>query len=549
MSENQKKNLFRKESLDRLSSPERLDELMQVVSPKDWLPLAALGGLVLIGFGWSIFGRIPITVNGQGVLLRSRQVVEIQSPISGQLQQLKVKVGDCVKKDNGDDINDPQEILAIIEPLELKQKQQLEMAKLQELQKQDLQATAIAQQRTQLEKAELQQQKLSLQQRLKDTQSLTPLLKEESSISIEQQRENLRKQLENTQTLTPILRNKKREAIQQQRISLQQRLQDAKARAPVLQERLKRRQELLKEGAIAADQVLEAEQQYKESLQTVSEIETQLKQLDVDETQAEQTYLDNLNKISEIQVQLKQLDVQKTEAEQKYLENINKISDIQSQLKELDTKEKTSEQQNLENTNNRKNETLTVEQEIKRLEQQIKANSTIKSQFTGCILELTISDGQVVNPGTRIGSIQIQEPNQPLLAVTYFPVKDGKQIKPGMPLQITPATVKRERFGGIVGVVISVSPFPVTKQGAASTIGNPELVESLMYQSKESQIEVWAKLTENTSNFSGYQWSSSKGPPDLEISAGTTTTVQVTIEKRAPIQFVLPFLREWSGIK
>lgn len=549
MSENQKKNIFRKESLDRLSSPERLDELMQVVTPKDWLPLVGLGGLVLIGLGWSIFGRIPITVNGQGVLLRSRQVVEMQSPISGQLKQLKVKVGDCVKKDNGDDVNDPEEILAIIDPLELKQKQQLEIAKLQELEKQDLQSTAIAQQRTQLENAELQQQRSSLQQRLKDTESLTPLLKKESSISIEQQRENLRQQLKNTQTLTPVLRNKRRDAIQQQRSSLQQRLQDAKARAPVLQERLNRRQELLKEGAIASDQVLEAEQQYKESLQTVSEIETQLKQLDVDESQAEQTYLDNLNKVSEIQAQLKQLDVQKTEAEQKYLENINRISEIQSQLKEIDTKAKTSEQQNLENNNNRKNQLLTVRQEIQGLEQQIKANSTIKSQFTGCILELTISDGQVVNPGTRIGSIQVQDPNQPLLAVNYFPVKDGKQIKPGMSIQITPSTVKRERFGGIVGNVVSVSPFPVTKQGAASTIGNSELVEILMSQSKEAQIEVWAKLTENPANFSGYQWSSSKGPPDLTISAGTTTTVQVTVEQRAPIQFVLPFLREWSGIK
>jgi len=29
------------ESLERLSSPERLDQLMQVVSPKSWLPLWA----------------------------------------------------------------------------------------------------------------------------------------------------------------------------------------------------------------------------------------------------------------------------------------------------------------------------------------------------------------------------------------------------------------------------------------------------------------------------------------------------------------------------
>ncbi|HEY9851559.1 MAG TPA: NHLP bacteriocin system secretion protein [Leptolyngbyaceae cyanobacterium] len=544
----QKRSIFRQKSLDRLSSPERLDEIMEVIGPKDWLPLVGLGGLVLVGLIWSIFGRIPLTVSGQGVLLRSRQVVEIQSPISGQLKKLNVKVGDCVKKDNDDNINNPEEVLAIIDPIELKQKYQLELAKLAELKNQDRDTTTIAQQRTQLEQAELQQQKISLEQRLKDTQSLIPLLKEESSISIQKQRESLLTRLQDLQTLTPLLRQKRNSAIQQQRASLQQRLKDAQARAPVLQERLKRRQELLKAGAIASDQVLEADQQYTDSLQRISEVETQLKQLDLDEAQAEQTYLDNLSKISELQVQLKQLDVQQTEAEQKYLENVNRISEIQSQLKELNTKQKTSEQQNLESANTRKNQILAVEQEIKRLDRQIIINSTIKSQLTGCILELTVTDGQVVNPGTRIGSIQVQELNQPLLALTYFPVKDGKQIKPGMSMQITPSTVKRERFGGIVGTVVSVSPFPVTKQGAASTIGNPELVESLMSQSKDSQIEVWAQLRENPANFNGYEWSSSKGPSDLSISAGTTTIVQVTVEQRAPIEFVLPFLREWSGI-
>ncbi|MBD2181934.1 NHLP bacteriocin system secretion protein [Planktothrix sp. FACHB-1355] len=544
----EKKNIFRKESLNRLSSPERLDELMQVVNPQDWLPLTALGGLVFVALFWSIFGRIPITVSGQGVILRSRQVVEIQSPISGQIQDLKVKVGDCVKKDNGDDINDPEEILAVVDPLELKQKRQLEVAKLQELQRQDLQATTIALQRRQLEKAELQQQRTSLQQRLKDTQALTPLLKTESTVSIQQQRENLLKRLQDMQTLTPVLKNKRSDSIKQQRVSLQQRLRDAQAKAPILQERVKRRQELLNEGAIAADRVLEAEQEYTDSLQRVSEIQTQLKQLDVDEAQAEQGYLDNLSKISEIQTQLKQLDLQQTEAEQKYLENLNKISEIQTNLKELDTKDKSLEQQNLEATNTRKNQILNSEQEIKRLEQQIQTNSTIKVPYSGCILELTVTGGQVVNPGTRIGSIQIEKPNEPLLAITYFGIKDGKQVKSGMAMQITPTTVKRERFGGIVGTVISVSPFPVTKEGAASTIGNPELVESLMSQSKESQIEVWAKLKENPANFSGYEWSSSKGPPDLKISTGTTTTVQVTVDKRAPIEFILPFLREWSGI-
>ena len=61
----QKSSLFRKESIERLSSPERLDQLMQVVNPKSWLPLVALGSLVGAAIIWSIYGRIPITVEGR----------------------------------------------------------------------------------------------------------------------------------------------------------------------------------------------------------------------------------------------------------------------------------------------------------------------------------------------------------------------------------------------------------------------------------------------------------------------------------------------------
>ena len=38
--------LFTTEAIARLSSPERLDQMMQVVSPQSWLPLTAIGCLV-----------------------------------------------------------------------------------------------------------------------------------------------------------------------------------------------------------------------------------------------------------------------------------------------------------------------------------------------------------------------------------------------------------------------------------------------------------------------------------------------------------------------
>lgn len=34
----------------------------------------------------------------------------------------------------------------------------------------------------------------------------------------------------------------------------------------------------------------------------------------------------------------------------------------------------------------------------------------------------------------------------------------------------------------------------------------------------------------------------------MKLTAGTTTALRVTVEERAPITFLLPFLREWSGL-
>lgn len=116
-----------------------------------------------------------------------------------------------------------------------------------------------------------------------------------------------------------------------------------------------------------------------------------------------------------------------------------------------------------------------------------------------------------------------------------------------MTLQITPQTVKRERFGGILGNVTTVSAFPITKEAAASVVGNPEVVAGLVSEKQEGLMQVFGDLELDSKTFTGFKWSSSTGPR-LKISSGTTTVVRVKVEERAPITFVLPILRSTSGI-
>jgi len=61
--------LFRKVALDRLSSPDQLDAMMQITQPRGWLILLTIGA-ILLGLGlWSVLARIPTTIEGAGVLV------------------------------------------------------------------------------------------------------------------------------------------------------------------------------------------------------------------------------------------------------------------------------------------------------------------------------------------------------------------------------------------------------------------------------------------------------------------------------------------------
>jgi len=90
--------IFRKVALERLSSPEQLDQLLQVTDAKGWLALAALAALLVAALGWGIFGTVPTEASGTSILIRSGGVSDVVSTGSGQVAEVLVGVGDTVAK-------------------------------------------------------------------------------------------------------------------------------------------------------------------------------------------------------------------------------------------------------------------------------------------------------------------------------------------------------------------------------------------------------------------------------------------------------------------
>lgn len=108
---------FRKSALEKLSTPEKLDQLIKVTGPKAWIALLTVSLALSTGIAWAVFGKVKTKLNAVGVVLGG-QVHEVVATSSGQLVKLKVAIGDKVKE--GD-------IIAAIQQPELIQ--QIESAK------------------------------------------------------------------------------------------------------------------------------------------------------------------------------------------------------------------------------------------------------------------------------------------------------------------------------------------------------------------------------------------------------------------------------------
>lgn len=59
--------IFRKKSLERIASPDKLDDYLKVSGPSVWIVLAALILAVFAAGVWGFFGKLPTAAMGVGI--------------------------------------------------------------------------------------------------------------------------------------------------------------------------------------------------------------------------------------------------------------------------------------------------------------------------------------------------------------------------------------------------------------------------------------------------------------------------------------------------
>ena len=98
---------FRKQALDRLSSPEELDRLVRVSRPGTWIALAGLLLVIAAVVLWATLSTITTTVSGLGFLLPEGGLIEASALRSGIVRTIsvepdqRVKSGDVVARVRG----------------------------------------------------------------------------------------------------------------------------------------------------------------------------------------------------------------------------------------------------------------------------------------------------------------------------------------------------------------------------------------------------------------------------------------------------------------
>ena len=90
-------SIFREAALERLSTPERLDQGLTVVGSASWALLAGLTVLVIGGLIWSVLVVVPVTVKGEGILLSPGGVLGVTSASPGRVTQFLAQTGDAIK--------------------------------------------------------------------------------------------------------------------------------------------------------------------------------------------------------------------------------------------------------------------------------------------------------------------------------------------------------------------------------------------------------------------------------------------------------------------
>jgi len=416
-------SLFRSAAVERLGTPDRLDEPIRVTVPSAWLALVALLVLVVVGGVAGVLVVVPVKVRGEGIIISAAGVLDVPFAATGRVAGIAVQSGAYVERGT---------VVARLDQPELRR--ELEQARADERDLQD-------------------------------------------------QRQRVRNFLIRS-------RHAHAEVAVQQRRDIEQSLGLVRQRLRFLQERAAIEAQLYEKQATTRQKLVDA-------------------QIDIGRTEEE---------IAAQQQRLKQLDLD------------DAITSIEGERELLDLDLKVA----------------AAERRVAALTDRLKQAEEVVTPYAGTVVEFKRNAGELVRQGEALLSLLPDQGSGSggALGVTLFVSgADGKKIAPGMVVEVSPSTVRREEYGFMLGRVRAVAALPATEEGMMRTLKNRQLVAALSVGGAPFQVDV--EFETDSATRTGYRWSSSAGP-DAAITPGTLAAGQIWVQRLPLVEIAFPAMRRLS---
>ncbi len=168
--------------------------------------------------------------------------------------------------------------------------------------------------------------------------------------------------------------------------------------------------------------------------------------------------------------------------------------------------------------------------------------SYINSNSDGVIQECLVKTGVPVAEFQDVFTIrQINLTDTNLYVDLFIPFSDLEKADVYMKAVIAPFNVDENVYGKIEATITEISDYPATKEYILYLLGDIGVVSA--FGSQGPVYYSRAILTTDSSTASGLKWTSEKGPP-YRINAGMICTADIIVDSRAPISFIVPWIRK-----